>query len=916
MKTPEVVDHLRRHGAADSDAAGSATDVLSRVTGRPREPSTSMVHRGRLDSPFFRAKFRVPGRPRHFVRRQRLLTMLDELTDYPVTAIVAPAGAGKTVLAADWLTYSSYPSAWLTLDSADQDVSELRRSLVTALDILVPGTITDLGGLHPGEDLSALLARMPNANSPADPMVLVIDNLERLEDDEPAGALLTSFVEHRPAWLRLVLLSRRRPPVPIVRLRGSGELADIHFGALRFSGTEAAALLTGLCPDLPTAELRSAADRANGWAAALQLTALAIRSHQFTAQPKPMSSLYPGTERLVEEYLWEEVLRPERPELVELLLSTAIVGRINYGLAETLTQRPDAGDLLEDAEAAGLFVTALEGGWFELHSLVREMLTGRLERRWPSGLRELHARAAQWFEGVGDPLASLDHWLLADRSTEALRVLSEVSLPLLEAGRSAQVVDAIDRIPVETATVDPADAIRYAWCQLAAGRSAYLNGLSLAESSAASILGPNRQRMETLRAVASWLRADWHRAEVHAQAALREPEAAAADVLERFGWHLVTAGIALDERWDDFGAPVGEARAACLRDPTVRWAFEGTRAVGLALAGRPLEALRVTDGARRAAGTGRFETLRIELALAEALVARELDHRDEARGALEDLAGTPTYPNPILQLVARLELVRLRMDAGDLTAAAAELEEAEHLYGRLASAAPGAAGPAAVTSEDPASDLVARAGVDLALARDDPATAVRWVAHLSDPFWGPVAAAKISLARDRPEEAVHALERAIPRCPRHQVISGLLHGRALASSSRSAAEEIVSSTLDLAAGHAMLRTVADQGAPLMELVELAAWRVPDEWMDRLRHALVPTWSCPDPQRLIEDLTDREREVLRLLPSRLTLAEIASELYVSQNTLKFHLRGIYRKLGAVSRAEAVDSARHMRLLPRG
>jgi LuxR family maltose regulon positive regulatory protein len=147
-------------------------------------------------------------------------------------------------------------------------------------------------------------------------------------------------------------------------------------------------------------------------------------------------------------------------------------------------------------------------------------------------------------------------------------------------------------------------------------------------------------------------------------------------------------------------------------------------------------------------------------------------------------------------------------------------------------------------------------------------------------------------------------------------VSGLVLAQALGGRDHGAAEQAVVVSLDLAARSAMLRTVASEGAGVLELVERAAWRVPDAWMDRLRHALVPAWSGQDGQRPIEDLTDRERDVLRLLPSRLTLAEIAAELFVSQNTLKFHLRAIYRKLGAESRSQAVDAARRMRLLPRG
>ena len=114
----------------------------------------------------------------------------------------------------------------------------------------------------------------------------------------------------------------------------------------------------------------------------------------------------------------------------------------------------------------------------------------------------------------------------------------------------------------------------------------------------------------------------------------------------------------------------------------------------------------------------------------------------------------------------------------------------------------------------------------------------------------------------------------------------------------------------------MLQSVATEGSPLLDLIELAAWRVPDGWMDRLRRVMVPSWTGQNVGGLIDDLTERERDVLRLLPTRLTLREIAGELYVSQNTLKFHLRAIYRKLDVASREGAVASARQLRLLPRG
>jgi LuxR family maltose regulon positive regulatory protein len=501
--------------------------------------------------------------------------------------------------------------------------------------------------------------------------------------------------------------------------------------------------------------------------------------------------------------------------------------------------------------------------------------------------------------------------LCAERPTDALRVLSGLALPLLDTGGAARILEALDRIPADAATHDPEDAIRYAWCHLAAGRTTFVDTLALVEATTGTGAQPSRSRMRTLRAVSHWLRGDWPHAAAEARDAPQATSATSpSHPVDRFGRRLISCGIALDERWDEGAVVVSERRVACLTDPSTRESFDAVRALGLALAGRPIAALQAVERATSGAGSGRNGSLGVQLALAEGILERELDHREHARALLEELSGRATYPDPVVQLIAQLELVRLRISNGDLGGASAELQDVEGLCARLAGPTPGSALAAAPSS------LVARVRVDLALDTDDTATAIRWTEDVSDPFWRPAYEAKVALACGREDQAQQALHRAAPRCPRHEVVSGLLLGQALARQDRGAAAERVGTTMRMAADHGMLRTVAAEGSTVMELIELGAWRVSEEWMSSLRRALVPTWVAKDARRPIEDLTDRERDVLRLLPSRLTLSEIAAELYVSQNTLKFHLRAIYRKLGAVSRAGAVDSARHMLLLPRG
>jgi LuxR family maltose regulon positive regulatory protein len=203
----------------------------------------------------------------------------------------------------------------------------------------------------------------------------------------------------------------------------------------------------------------------------------------------------------------------------------------------------------------------------------------------------------------------------------------------------------------------------------------------------------------------------------------------------------------------------------------------------------------------------------------------------------------------------------------------------------------------------------------LDLARHDLDAAESWAQRIDDSFWGPLSEARILIARQRLPEAAESLALAVPRCARHHVVRHLRLARTLRDGERGSAEKEVATAVDLAAEHGLLETVGAEGRDLLDLLELTAWRVPDGWMHRLRHVVVGGDAVGSPGALVDELTARERDVLRLLPTRLTLREIAAELFVSHNTLKFHLRVIYQKLGVNSRAEAVETARRLGLMHR-
>jgi LuxR family maltose regulon positive regulatory protein len=298
-----------------------------------------------------------------------------------------------------------------------------------------------------------------------------------------------------------------------------------------------------------------------------------------------------------------------------------------------------------------------------------------------------------------------------------------------------------------------------------------------------------------------------------------------------------------------------------------------------------------------------MRTLCTELDIAEAMAERELGDRDRAERTLERLAARSAYPCTYVRVLAQLELVQARLFEGDVVVAGSLFREAEELVGREFNG-PGGRG------------WLSRVGVLLCLSEQDLAAAEQWSHQIEDTFWRPICEARSHLAAGRHQDAAEAVRRAEPRCVRHEVVRHLLLARAVADADHQAAAKSVEIAVDRAAEHGMLQTVAAEGGAVLELVELAAWRVPGAWMHRLRRTVAPEQAPRSlAPGLIEALTSRERDVMRLLPSRLTLREIASELFVSQNTLKFHVRGIYRKLGVNSRAEAVQAAKRLRLLAR-
>jgi LuxR family maltose regulon positive regulatory protein len=831
-----------------------------------------------------------------------LLGLLDEAVAAPLTLVVAPAGVGKTVLVSSWTAESDVPTSWLTLDETDRDGRELWSGMVAALEVLRPGcgegALTVLRRSGPLAAVVHHLLEDLDAGA-ATPGVLVVDDMH-VVDDHAALDSLALFLQHLPTWLHVVLVSRRELALPVDRLQARGQLGEVRFAELRFSHEEACDMLSRLVPALPEGEISAAAAHAAGWAAGLQLAALAARSNQ---AHQPLDNPAISGDLLVDDYVWREVLAAEDNELVDALRDVAVADVIDPSLARALTGRDDADDLLARAEARGLFVTRLgTEGWFSVHSLVRAALLAELGRRSPVRLVEQHARAAHWFEDAGEVPAALEHWLLAGRGRDALRLLAMKHAELYDNGREAAIKRTVAALPPGLAGSGIEAMLEFAWCHLFVDRRRFLE---LVEQATwwADRSPPDetlQARLTMLRSIAATLSGNWLDSKDLAERAMRTlGEGWWTDPLGRFGWNMIGRTCALLECWNDTGDDVHEADLALSRDPERRLSFEGTRALGEALAGRPTDALRVAAGVRRAAEITNLSILRTELVLAEAVAHRELGDRERALPLLAALADAPAETMLYCRILATLELAQLRIDEADVEAARAVFARAEALV-------------EAESFGQGGRDWLARVGVQLALLTGELDEARRWSDQIADPFWAGIGAARVHLAAGNPIDALAALDGAVPRCARHDVVLELVRARAVAD--RDECMKHVIAAAELATANGLLQTVASEGADMVELIERSAWRVPPQWLDRLRRATAERTSrshgaWPD---LVEPLTDRERDVLRFLASRLTVREIADELYLSINTLKFHLKAIYRKLGVNSRAEAAEVARRMSL----
>lgn len=365
-----------------------------------------------------RGKLQPPPAHRGAVARTKLLGRLDEHVEDAAVKLVlvaAPAGWGKTSLLAQWRSARpAVPTAWLSLDRGDNDPVRFWAHLVAAMTDAIPAIGN--ADILPSQLVNDL-TRTPS------PITVIIDNYH-LISNTAIHERVEFFIENLPPTVRLVLLARSDPALPLARLRARGEMREIRADELRFSDEETAGLLNGgLRLGWPADYVRVLRHRTEGWAAGLYLAGLSLRGHDDLDREV---HAFAGDNRQIADYLVAEVLDAQPEYIRSFLTRTAVLDRMCGGLCDAVTGAGRSQRILEELERSDLFIVPLDTSrsWYRYHTLFADMLRRQLERSEPGLGPLLHQRACEWHRQHGSAAEAVCHAIMASDLSSARDVIA------------------------------------------------------------------------------------------------------------------------------------------------------------------------------------------------------------------------------------------------------------------------------------------------------------------------------------------------------------------------------------------------------------------------------------------------------------------------------------------------------------
>ena len=911
--------------------------------------------------PLLETKLYLPQWSADRVSRPRLIDRID--SQRKLTLVSAPAGFGKTTLLAEWIAAGpTRPVAWVSLDPSDNDPTIFWTYLIAALQTIQPGlgeqSLSLLQSPQPPPIESVLMTLLNELTAVEAEFVLILDDYHGIENQAIHHGI-GFLISHLPPQMHLIIASRADPPLSLARLRSHAALTELRVSDLRFTPDEAAAFLNqrmGL--EISVADVAALEQRTEGWIAGLQLAALSLQGREDIPD---FVAAFSGDDRYIVDYLMEEVLLRQSDRVRHFLLQTAILERLSGDLCDAVTDQTDGQEMLEALERGNLFIIPLDNKrqWYRYHHLFADVLLAHARLEWTERLASLHGRASEWYEQQGLFSEAIRHALAAQDFERAADLIEPVWPTLRKRQQEATVLSWLKVLPDPLIRDRPILSVVYALVLLNAGQlekvEARLQDAERRLAQLAQAGRPEAQRavneaqyrslpacIANARAYRAQALGDFASTIAYAQQALA---LLPTDDYER-GTTAAILGLAY---WSS-----GNVEAAHRSFAEGLTAFQELGGIQITVAATFILAnMHMAQGLLQTA----VKTCEQALQLAAQQPGPMLQGTAELHLALSEIRYEQGDLEAANQLLLKGESLRdqisipgadcmwwlvkgqLAAAQGDLDTALDQLHEAARLYrqspvpnvrpvealkvrwwlrqGRLAGAL----------------EWVRESGFSL----DDPPNYLREYEHLT---LARVAIAQYRHDGQRPahrghrtdegmHQAIGLLTRLLAAAEAQERLGSIVKILVVLALAREAQGNVVAAmaalerALILAEPEGYVRIFAECGTPMVRLLQEAMTRgITPTYTQRLLTAL-ETWGqkskpsalslSPSPYPLIEPLSQRELEVLRLLNTELSGPEIARELVVALSTVRTHTKRIYGKLNVTNRRAAVKRAVELGLI---
>ena len=880
-------------------------------------------------------KLRLPPSGQNQLARSDLLAQLDAVAQRRLAIVSAPTGFGKTTLLAQWANQVQARGnsvGWLSADTLDNEIGRFLLYLVAAIRRADPSCCADLPGLMASSPLlpiDTILSNVVNdLNQTAAPLFLVIDDFHCLTSPD-IMRFLESLLAYGPTGFHLIVGARNEVTLQLAGLRARGQLVRLDEFHLRFTSAQTETYLNEhLSLGLSQLEVVTLHHRTEGWIAGLHLASLSLADSEDKSE---FLKRFSGNEGNISDFLMQEVLTRQSADTMDFLLSTAILERFSAPLADALTQERNSVDKIAKIEAANLFVVSLdrERVWFRYHALFAELLRELLKRQDPARTKRLHLRAAQWLSSAGFIADAVQHALAAGEGDMAASLVEACCMPLIRNSNIAQVRDWLGRLPSGIIAKRPRLQLAKVWVCFHSSQA--LEGARilkrvrdrLANQSAAGVL--TKQDIEDFRAEIVVLTAGIASAADHSRMGARIAERALQEVPLRLKFLRGVAGNVLGFCHYSMGN-LQAGRLACLQareshhsglsnfgvlysDLILGLIEKAAGDLGAASARffRATELARIADGSGSysEAMVGIFEAEifyeRNDLAAAERLYIQHRPLIEECGLVVHDMS-------------CKILGARLAAANGHVDQALNALESAERLglqkhYRRLFAA----------SLHERIKLLLQRGEIKYArLHLTSRCITEAWLgsgqAFGASHDYEFLAMARLLIAEDRPEMASRLIEPLAAqlkhggRLRRLAQVRGVAAIAAFRTGNRLATLAAILDAVNLSYPAGSVRTLIEEGPAMQEVITFARsqiplWRNSADPLRKFLENLAPINAAPAVY-VTSDLSKRETEIARLLGIGLANSDISKHLSMAPDTVKWHLKNIFGKLGADNRTQAV------------